>query len=168
MTEQEQKQEEKNQPEEKLRQLEARVTELAGLADTRDRELEAKNQQILKLEQAVAEKDSQIASLEQSVDQFNEEVNRLGEQLNLAASSYKSLVIEANPEIPTELITSDTIESIDESLAKAKSLVNQVKQGLEAEAVKTRIPAGAPARTPPDFSALSAKEKIQYAIGGNK
>ncbi len=168
MTDEELKQEEQNPLEEKLRQLEARVTELTQLVTEKDRELEARNQQILKLEQAVADKDSEIASLEQSVTQSSEDLDQLGEQLSKAVSSYKSIVIETNPEVPPELITGDTIESIDDSLARAKNLVSQVRQGLEAEAIKTRIPAGAPVRTPPDFSALSAREKIQYAIGGNK
>jgi predicted RNase H-like nuclease (RuvC/YqgF family) len=168
LTDQESKQEEQNPSEEKLKQLEARVTELSQLVADKDGELEAKNQQILKLEKALTEKDGEIASLEQSVAQYSEDNSRLGEQLNQAVSSYQSLVIETNPEVPPELITGDTIESTDDSLAKARDLISQVRQGLEAEAIKTRIPAGAPARTPPDFSALSAREKIQYAIGGNK
>jgi ABC-type transporter Mla subunit MlaD len=168
LTDQEPKQEEQNPSEEKLKQLEARVTELSQLVADKDGELEAKNQQILKLEKALTEKDGEIASLEQSVAQYSEDNSRLGEQLNQAVSSYQTLVIETNPELPPELITGDTIESIDDSLAKARDLISQVRQGLEAEAIKTRIPAGAPARTPPDFSALSAREKIQYAIGGNK
>jgi len=168
LTDEELKQEEQNPSEEKLKQLEARVTELSQLVTEKDRELETKKQQILKLEKAIAEKDGEIASLKQSVAQYSEDMNRLGEQLNQAVSSYKSLVIETNPEIPPELITDDTIESIDDSLARARDLVSQVRQGLEAESIRTRIPAGAPVRTPPDFSALSAREKIQYAIGGNK
>jgi len=168
LTDEESKQEEQNPSEEKLKQLEARVTELSQLVAEKDGELEAKNQQILKLEKAIAEKDGEIASLEQSVAQYSEDINRLGEQLNQAVLSYKSLVIETNPEVPPELITGDTIESIDDSLARARDLVSQVRQGLEAESIRTRIPAGAPVRTPPDFSALSAREKIQYAIGGNK
>jgi len=83
-------------------------------------------------------------------------------------SAYLSLVIEANPEVPPELITGDSIEAINDSLATAKNLVAKVRQGLETEATRLRVPAGAPARTLPDFSALSAREKIQYAIGGNK
>ena len=161
-------QEEQNPSEEKLRQLEARVTELTRLVAEKDRQLETKSQQILKLEEAAAEKDDEIASLKQSVAQSGEDLNRLGEQLSQAVSSYKSLVIETNPEIPPELITGDSIESIDDSLARASDLVSQVRQGLEAESIRTRIPAGAPVRSPPDFSALSAREKIQYAIGGNK
>jgi hypothetical protein len=67
-----------------------------------------------------------------------------------------------------ELITGDTIESINESLKKAKTLVSQVRQGLETEIAGAKIPAGAPPRTPPDLSALSPREKIQYAIGGKQ
>jgi len=38
---------------------------------------------------------------------------------------------------------------------------------MEEEVSKARIPAGAPQRVPPDLSALSPREKIQYAIGGS-
>ena len=49
---------------------------------------------------------------------------------------------------------------------KAKALVSRVKQGVEAEVSLAKVPAGAPERTLPDLSALSPREKIQYAIGG--
>ena len=67
-----------------------------------------------------------------------------------------------------ELISGDTIESINESLDKAKGLINRVRQGLETEISLGRVPAGAPERRPPDLSALSPREKIQYAIGGKR
>ena len=49
-----------------------------------------------------------------------------------------------------------------------KALVTKVKQGLEIEISLARVPAGAPERTLPDLSALSPREKIQYAIGITK
>lgn len=168
MADEELKQQEPNPLEEKLRQLKARVTELNKLAAEKDKELEAKERQISRLEQAIAEKETEISSLKQSAAQSSEDMNRLSEQLSQAVSSYRSLVIETNPEVPPELIAGDTIEAANDSLARARNLVSKVRQGLEAEAIKVRVPAGAPARTLPDFSALSAREKIQYAIGGNK
>ena len=168
MTDEELKQKDPNPLEEKLRQLKTRITELNELVTQKDKELETRGRQISKLEQTVSGKESEIASLKKSVTQSSEDLNQLTEQLSKAVSNYKSIVIEANQEVPPELISGDTIESVNDSLAKAKTLVSKVRQGLEAEIISARVPAGAPVRTPPDFSALSARDKIQYAIGGNR
>jgi hypothetical protein len=77
-------------------------------------------------------------------------------------------VIQANPGVLAEIITGDTVEEVNESLKHARSLVERVRQEMEAEASRTRIPAGAPQRVPLDLSALSPREKIQYAIGGSQ
>ena len=79
-----------------------------------------------------------------------------------------ALVVQANPGVPAELITGDTIEEVNVSLKNAQAIVDRVRQEMEAEASKTKIPAGAPQRTPPDLSALSPREKIKYAIGGER
>ena len=60
----------------------------------------------------------------------------------------------------------NTIESLNESLEKARNLIGRVRQGLETEIALTRVPAGAPERRPPDLSALTPREKIKHAIGG--
>ena len=89
----------------------------------------------------------------------------LSNALAEAVASYKTVVVQANPEVIDELINGDTIEAINESMSKAKDLVSKVRQGVEAEISSAKIPAGAPERTSPDLSALSPREKIQYAVG---
>jgi chromosome segregation ATPase len=163
--------EERKEPEpveEKLNRLKAKVSELSELLAQREKELASRDRQTLKLEQAVADKEGEIAGLKQSLAASQEQQKHLADSLAQAVSSYRVLAIEANPQMPEELITGDTIEAINDSLARAETLVSKVRQGLEAEALTTRFPADAPARTVPDLSALSPKEKIQYAIGGNK
>jgi uncharacterized coiled-coil protein SlyX len=136
----------------------ARIAELEQLIAGKERELALKDSRISELEQALADRDSQIAALEQSLPE-------LENGLSQAVASYKALVIKANPAVPEELVSGDTIEEIDDSLASAQTLIDRVRQELEAEIAAAKIPAGSPARTPLDFSALSPKEKIQYAIG---
>ncbi|MDD5082728.1 MAG: hypothetical protein PHU08_05075, partial [Dehalococcoidales bacterium] len=80
--------------------------------------------------------------------------------------SYKSIVARANPGVLPELITGDTIGQVDESLEKARGFVARIRQGIEAEAAGTKVPAGAPPRQGFRLSGLSPREKIQYAIGG--
>jgi cell division septum initiation protein DivIVA len=120
------------------------------------------------LEQTVADKESEIATLRKSEGELKEKLSAVSKSLTEAIASYKGKVIQMNPGITEELIIGDTIEMVDESLEKALSLIGRVKKSVEKEMSHTRVPAGAPGRRTPDLSALSPREKIQYAIGGKK
>ncbi|UCD09300.1 MAG: hypothetical protein JSU79_01265 [Dehalococcoidales bacterium] len=126
------------------------------------------NSQDTVLEQAVSEKDEELGRLKRTSEELEERCRTLEETLTKAVSGYKTLVIKSNPEIIEDLINGDTVESINESLEKAKALVSRIKQGVETEISKIKVPAGAPERSSPDLSALSPAEKIRYAIGGNE
>jgi len=143
-----------------------RVAELEGLIAQKDEELTKANARIIELEQTVASLDSEMVTLKRTIAESEEKLTSANHSLAEAVASYKAMVVEANPEVLEELITGDTIEAINESLAKAKTLVSRVRQELEAEITAGKVPAGAPIRTPPDLSALSPREKINYAIGG--
>jgi len=136
----------------------SRVAELEGLIAEKDEALAAKEQRIAELEQALTGKDEQVAELEQKLAGSEE-------SLAQAIASYRGLALKDNPSLPEEQIAGDSIEEIDASLASAQALINRVRQELEAEMAAARIPAGAPQRTPADLSALSPRDKIQYAIG---
>jgi flagellar motility protein MotE (MotC chaperone) len=144
------------------------ASEPENLAAQKAEELAVASARINELEQVIVGKDGEIASLQQTRDELEERLTVLGNSLAEAVAEYKSMVVQANPEIVEELISGDTIESINDSLEKAKVLVNKVRQGIETEVSLAKVPAGAPERTPPDLSALSAREKIQYAIGGKR
>jgi uncharacterized protein (DUF3084 family) len=131
------------------------------------RELKSRDAAIIRLEQALAGKDSEIAALKQALDEAERKLTDLGKALAQAVAAYKELVVQANPGVLAELITGDTVEEVNESLKNAQALVERVRQEVETEASKIRIPAGAPQRAPLDLSALSPREKIQYAIGGH-
>jgi uncharacterized coiled-coil protein SlyX len=145
----------------------SRIAELEELVAQSDKRLAEANNRIIELEQAVADRDGEITILRQSEVESGEELKSLSGTLADATASYRALVIRVNPGAPEELITGDSIEAINQSLESAQDLVSKVKAGLEVEASRTRVPAGAPERTPPDLSALSPREKIQYAIGGS-
>jgi uncharacterized coiled-coil protein SlyX len=123
---------------------------------------------IAELEQVVSEKDTEIDRLKRTGEELEERCRTLEESLTEAVTGYRTLVIKSNPEIIEDLVGGDTIESINESLEKAKALVGRIRQGMEAEISKVKVPAGAPERSSPDLSALSPAEKIRYAIGGNE
>ena len=145
---------------------EAKMTEMEGLLAQREEELNRANARLIELEQVVATKDGEITDLKQAQGGLEERLTALNGSLAEAVASYKDMVLRSNPEVVEELISGDTVEAINESLDRAKTLVSKVRQGLETEISLARVPAGAPERALPDLSALSPREKIQYAIGG--
>ena len=155
-------------PEEELEQARAKIAELESLLAQRDKELASRDSRISELEQLVVDRDDQIATLKQSVAELEQKLTDVNNALTQAIASYRALVVKLNPGVPEELITGDTFEAIDKSLANAQTLIERVRQELEAEIAAARVPAGAPQRTPVDLSALSPREQIQYAIGGKK
>ena len=132
------------------------------------RELEAKDAAIASLEQAVTSQDTEIAALKQAVSDAEKKLDELGNALAQAVASYKARLISSNPGVLAELITGNTINEVDESLKNAQTIIDRVRQEMEAEASRIRVPAGAPQRLPLNLSVLSPREKIQYAIGGKK
>ncbi len=139
-----------------------------SLVTKKTEELTRVNTRLVELERILEGKDSEITSLKQTREELEGTLVALNSSLAKTVNSYKALLVQANPEVIGELISGDTIESINESLEKAKTLVSKVRKGLEVEISRTRVPAGAPERTPPDLSSLSPREKIQYAIGSKK
>jgi predicted RNase H-like nuclease (RuvC/YqgF family) len=153
--------------EEELKAAGDETEQLRRDKETLSLELKARDGTIIRLEQALAAKDSEIAALKQSLDETEGNLAEMGKALPQAVAAYKALLVQANPGVLAELITGDTIEEVNQSLKNAQALVSRVRQEMEAEASKTRIPAGAPQRAGLDLSALSPREKIQYAIGGS-
>ncbi len=131
---------EQNPEGDELEQTVARVAELEGLVAQKEEEMVKANSHITELEQAVTQ----------------------------AVAVYRVLVVQSNPDVIEEMVTGDTIDDINSSLKRAKTFVSKVREGLEAEMAGAKVPAGAPQRTPIDLSALSPREKIQYAIGGKR
>ena len=156
---------------EEVNGLEAEEEELGILKrekETLARALEARDITIAELEKATAGKDSEIIALKQAIEELDKKLADINDALAEAVASYKALVIKANQGVLAELITGDTVDEVNQSLENAQSLIARVRQEMEAEASRTKVPAGAPQRAPLDLSALSPREKIQYAIGGKR
>ncbi len=131
-------------------------------------ELEQVRVKVLDLEASLAEKGGEIIRADTRISELEQVVSELGDKLGQAVSSYRTLAVETNPQVPEELITGATVEEISASLERAINLVSRVKQELEAEIASSRIPIGAPERTSINLEALSPREKIEYAIGGRR
>ncbi len=131
-------------------------------------ELEQVKARVIELEDLLAQKDEELAGARVRLSELEGMAAESEERLARAVSSYKSLVVKSTQGVLEELITGETIDEINASLERARSIVGKVRQGLEAETASARVPAGAPERTAADLSALSPREKIQYGIGGRR
>jgi|GEM_PF-3259403 len=129
-----------------------------------EQEVESLKNMVLRLEQGLAEKDSEIDSLKQALDEAERKVEELNQAVSRAVAAYKETVVQANPGLLPEMITGDTIDEVDESVKKARAIMEKIRQEMETEASRTRVPSGSPPRSQPDLSGLTAREKIQYAM----
>jgi hypothetical protein len=134
--------------------------------ETLRRELKLGQDAIARLEKAIADKDSEIVVIKQVAEDFKQKFDEAGQSLAQAIVAFRELVTQANPGLVSEMITGATIDEINASVISSRALVEKVKQEVGAENARVRVPAGAPQRTLPDLSALSAREKIKYAMEG--
>jgi len=85
-----------------------------------------------------------------------------------AVTAYRRLLVNSNPLFTEDLLPGATIPDLDTAAAKILDLANKVRSKIEADIKSVIIPAGAPERSGPDTSGLSAREKIKYAIQEDK
>ncbi|MBN1367945.1 MAG: hypothetical protein JW967_08465 [Dehalococcoidales bacterium] len=128
-------------------------------------ELGDNNNRVTELEQTLNIRDTEVNTLKQKIEEMQNQLNAVNGTLNQAITSYRVMKVKANPDMPAELITGDTIEAIDKAADSARELVGKVREKLMTAQAQTRVPAGAPPRIPPDLSALSPREKIRQGIG---
>jgi chromosome segregation ATPase len=158
-------------PEDRLVELETALAE----RDVRILELvDAQTQyehRIIVLEETLSQRDARIGDVEAALEQREsalrereEEFEEVGAQLAQAVAVYRTSLLAAEPEIPEEMVQGSTVEEIEESLARARQMVEQVRTQLEAQASQERVPFGAPMRSAPDLSGLSPQEKILLGL----
>ncbi len=116
------------------------------------------------LEEELRERGEIIRSYMEEVAQREKRIDELKGHLEQAVARYRGQVLAQSPEVPEELVKGATVAEVDSSLAAAQKLVERVRRQLEAKLSAERVPPGAPARSRPDLSALSPKDKIAYAL----
>jgi hypothetical protein len=140
---------------------EEKTNESTNGPENRVRELESK---LVEMDKVLSEADRRTAEGEAVRAKLDSEIGALKGSLVESVKSYRELVIRANPDVPVEMVSGETITSVNESLEKAKGLIIKVKQNMEANLNSTRVPAGAPARPILSASALTPHEKIARGI----
>jgi len=136
--------------------------------DDHQRELDARNEEIAALKGALAEREGEIAALRKAEEDYESRIAVLNDSLAQTAAGYKALAVASLPGVTAEMVAGSTAGEIEKSLENVRAIVERVRQEVEAEASRTRVPAGAPQRGTIDYSGLSAREKIQFAVGGNR
>jgi len=123
------------------------------------------------LEEAMAGKDARLAELEAALSEAKQgseastaELTAVKAARDLAVAKYATMAKALNPTIPEDMISGETIEELDASVEKAKGLVSSVKQSLESEASKAKVPAGAPTRGAISLEGMSSRDKIAAGI----
>jgi chromosome segregation ATPase len=135
-------------------------------------ELEAEKQKAAQLvEEATQPLQERVTALEAELQAARDERQATSNELEGAKAAYayavddfKKLAAVSNPLLPPEVISGATIEEVKASIEKANRLVANVQESLTRQAQATSVPAGAPARTGPDLSSLSTKEKINIGM----
>ncbi|MCX6013967.1 MAG: hypothetical protein NTV30_11335, partial [Chloroflexi bacterium] len=64
-----------------------------------------------------------IKEMENTLEKQNKTIDSLNDQIVSAVNKYRTAVLTGYEEIPGEMVTGNTIEEIDSSLARAKSMV---------------------------------------------
>lgn len=133
------------------------TTEAPAEEPSEDTPAQEENEEAVSLRAALEERDTRIAALE-------EESGTLREDLAAALQKYRASLLASAPEVPEEMVQGDTIQELEKAFARARGVVERVRNELEAKASRERVPPGAPARSAPDLSSLSPQEKIAYGL----
>jgi len=126
-------------------------------------EVEALKRQLGERDQAFAPLKAELEQVKQQLaakTKTEEQVAALTDALTDATAKYQALLVQSNPEIPADLIKGNTVAEIDAALASAKTIVQKVKESIEAQDKAAPIPAGAPLRQGLDLDSLSPTQKI--------
>ncbi len=116
------------------------------------------------LEASLADESKKSETLGRSLKEVESQLSQARNELGQATEHYRKVVFSLHQDIPAELITGSSIPEIDASVQKAVALVEKIKESLIRPG-KTAIPAGAPARSAPDYAGLSPRDKIKVGIG---
>jgi hypothetical protein len=112
----------------------------------------------------IAELESALSEAEKGSEAAAAELSQVKEGHTKAVSKYLEAARALNSTIPPDVISGNTIEEIDASLAKARTIAESVKKVLEAQAKEAKVPAGAPTRGEISLEGLSPREKIAAGV----
>jgi hypothetical protein len=135
-------------------------------------DLETVNSQ---LKTQLQEANNQVQESQQLAQQNSEALAAAQTQHGVAVAAYRQAMLNGDPSIPPDLVAGETVQDIDSSLTKARGVVDYVRDKIQskggegnpgqtatAPTAPPRVPAGAPGRTLPDISGMTAREKLIF------
>ena len=135
--------------------------------------LSERDRRLSGLEEALGQRDARIAHLEAALGEAedaakrrDEEMEGVNARLAQAVELYRVSLLASEPDVPEDMVQGSTVEVVQESLARVRQMVEQVRGRMEARASLERTPLGVPARSAPDLSALTPQEKILVGLSG--
>jgi hypothetical protein len=147
-----------------IQRLQSALTQAEARTASGDEVVARLNQDLEAARNSLAERDSQLVALGEEATVLRASLGETEQRAGDAVQRYRDAVLAREPELPADLVAGDTVHAVDESLARARETVARVRQHLEEQAYNLRVPAGAPVRSAPDLSALSAAEKIRLGL----
>ena len=116
------------------------------------------------IEAAMAALRVELEEARTALDGRQHQVAALQAELATSLTRYREALLSSVPDVPAELVAGETVAALDQAFTRAKGLVEQVQRQVEARMARERVPAGAPPRSAPDLSNVSAQEKIRIGL----
>ncbi len=126
------------------------------------------SERIASLEASLAERDTSLAEAIKENDALKKDFAALDTAHKEAVVEYRKLAVSSNPIFNPEMLAGNSIAEINAAMARVTDLAAKVRSKIEADIKAVSVPAGAPERSGPDLSGLSAREKIKHAIEMDK
>jgi len=126
------------------------------------------SERIASLEASLAERDTSLAEAVRENDALKKDFAALDAAHREAVVEYRRLAVNSNPIFNPEMLAGNSIAEINAAMARVTDLAAKVRSRIEADIKAVSVPAGAPERSGPDISGLTAREKIRHAIEMDK
>jgi len=153
-------------------ELSERIASLEASLAQRDTSLAEASQEIETLKKDFAAEDtahkSYMADATQEIETLKKDFTIADTAHKEAVVEYRKLAVSSNPIFNPELLAGNSIPEINAAMTRAIDLVAKIRAKVEADYKAISVPAGAPERSGPDASGLSAREKISLAIQNAK
>lgn len=131
--------------------------------ETLREEVAALRAQAERMAERLADREARAAELEEALARLREELHRAHSGRREAVQRYRAALLAQSPELPTDLVTGETVEEVEAAVQRAREIVDHVRERLAADTGHA-VPAGSPPRRPPDLDALSPAELIRLGL----
>jgi hypothetical protein len=126
------------------------------------------SERIASLEASLAQRDTELATVTQAHETLKKDFVTVDTAHKEAVTEYRKLAVISNPIFNPEMLAGNSIPEISAAMTRITDLAAKVRSKIEADIKSISVPAGAPERSGPDTSGLSARDKISYAIQNDK